>query len=135
MKVCLFSKSSGLRCVDHKSLICFHFQDANGLIKLMLDYKADPNLLCIGHSALSLVIGSGNDLVSCIADIMWICMIVPKKYVQLFKFITEISRRVWEPKTNCLKTETGLTIFSSLFFSRIVCSDFSDCLVRTDSSV
>jgi hypothetical protein len=34
------------------------------VIRLLLDYKADPNLLCIGHSALSLVIGSGNDLVN-----------------------------------------------------------------------
>ena len=34
------------------------------MIRLLLDYKADPNLLCNGHSALSLVIGSGNDLVN-----------------------------------------------------------------------
>ena len=34
------------------------------MISLLLHYNADPNLLCNGHSALSLVIGSGNDLVS-----------------------------------------------------------------------
>ncbi|XP_028400088.1 ankyrin repeat and MYND domain-containing protein 1-like [Dendronephthya gigantea] len=37
-------------------------EDSNTVISLLLDYKADPNLLCNGHSALSLVIASGNDL-------------------------------------------------------------------------
>ena len=34
------------------------------MISLLLHYKADPNLLCKGHSALSLAIASGNDIVS-----------------------------------------------------------------------
>lgn len=39
-------------------------QEAASIVSLLLQHGADPNLLCNGHSALSLAIASGNDLVS-----------------------------------------------------------------------
>lgn len=43
----------------------FHgcFQVSCAVVRLLLEYGANPDLLCEGHSALSLGICSGNDLV------------------------------------------------------------------------
>ena len=43
----------------------FHdcFQVSCAVVRLLLEYGANPDLLCEGHSALSLAICSGNDLV------------------------------------------------------------------------
>ena len=38
-------------------------QVACAVVHLLLEYGANPDLLCEGHSALSLAICSGNDLV------------------------------------------------------------------------
>ena len=39
------------------------FKQCQKIARLLLEYGADPNMLCIGNSPLSLAIGSGNDLV------------------------------------------------------------------------
>ena len=39
-------------------------QNAAQVVHLLLDHKADADVLCNGHSPLSLAIISGNDLVS-----------------------------------------------------------------------
>ena len=40
------------------------FQNSTRVIRLLLDHKANTNLLCNGFSALALCIASGNDAVS-----------------------------------------------------------------------
>ena len=40
-----------------------YLQVSCGIVRLLLEYGANPDLLCEGHSALSLAIYSGNDLV------------------------------------------------------------------------
>ena len=39
------------------------------ITRILLEYGADPNLLCMGNAPLSLAIGSGNDMV-CFIDIV-----------------------------------------------------------------
>ena len=46
------------------------------ITRILLEYGADPNLLCMGNAPLSLAIGSGNDMVCCI-------------YIVIFFFQTE----------------------------------------------
>ena len=49
--------------IIHADLHSVYFQVSCGVVRLLLEYGANPDLLCEGHSALSLAIYSGNDLV------------------------------------------------------------------------
>ena len=50
--------------MQNASKFSFVFQDAQKVVEYLLQHNANPDLLCQGHSPLSLAICSGNDLVS-----------------------------------------------------------------------
>lgn len=47
------------------------------VVRLLLEYGANPDLLCEGHSALSLAICSGNDLVRHVTRDLWQLIFTP----------------------------------------------------------
>ena len=52
-------------CEIFTSIFYILFQSAAKIVHLLLDHKANADVLCNGHSPLSLAIISGNDEVKC----------------------------------------------------------------------
>lgn len=55
---------NGMEDLLHKVCCLFvHLQVSCAVVSLLLEHGANPDILCEGHSALSLAICSGNDMV------------------------------------------------------------------------